>query len=208
MNVQSAAAAANDNMEYAGVPALSQRAAPRLVSSRTAEQVESARHEATVAELYRLHGPAVYRRCRRLLKNSELAQDATQEVFCRLVRNLHKLQDHDLVAWVYRVATNHCLNMLRDTRGHGEEELDLDLHAPSVGHGCSLDSLLVRSLLSRFDEATQTIAVCVLVEGMDHQEAAEMMGVSRRTAERKLDRFLLKSRQHLVRSGAAAAAEA
>ncbi len=205
MNVQSAAAESLSPRYVEGPTDGATSRLPRLVSSQTEQQFLMARREATVAELYRLHGPAVYRRCRRLLKNSELAQDATQEVFCRLVRNLHKLQDHDLIAWVYRVATNHCLNMLRDTRGHGEEALDLDLHAPSVGHGCSLDALLVRRLLSRFDEATQTIAVCVLVEGMDHQEAAELMGVSRRTAERKLDRFLVKARQHLVRSGAATA---
>ena len=43
------------------------------------------------AELYRQWGPAVYRRCLKLLRDPEAARDATQEVFVKLVRDLEKL---------------------------------------------------------------------------------------------------------------------
>ena len=45
-----------------------------------------------VAELYRTYGPAIYRRCVRLLGDREAARDATQEVFGKLMRDAIKLE--------------------------------------------------------------------------------------------------------------------
>jgi alpha-tubulin suppressor-like RCC1 family protein len=59
------------------------------------------------AELYREYGPAVYRRCVRLLRDREAARDATQEIFMKLLRDVSKLEDHaSALPWVYRVAMN------------------------------------------------------------------------------------------------------
>ena len=74
-------------------------------------------HEQRVVSLYREYGPAVYRRCLRLLRDSEAARDATQEVFVKLLRDIEKLAARDTaLPWIYRVATNHCLNLRRDAR--------------------------------------------------------------------------------------------
>lgn len=147
------------------------------------------------AELYERYGAAVYRRCRRLLKDQEAAADATQEVFLRLVRSGEALSGRaDLLPWLYRVASNYCYNALRDARGHGEEPLD---GVEERSHGTTrsaADLRLVRQVLAQFDEATQAIAVGILVEGMDAEELARQMGVSRRTVSRKLDRFLEQAR--------------
>jgi DNA-directed RNA polymerase specialized sigma24 family protein len=59
---------------------------------------------------------------------------------------------------------------------------------------------LAQAVLSRFDPATQAIAVAVLVDGMEHEEAAQALGVSRRTVRRKLDRFLANARKFVARS--------
>ncbi len=150
----------------------------------------------TVAELYRLHGPALYRRCLRLLKQPDLARDATQQVFVKLVRHMDRLADRETVLpWIYRVATNHCLNLKRDTRRRGEDAAlpDLDLADPS-GSEHFPDRILARQLLARFDTATQAVAVGVLVDGMEHEELAKVLGISRRTVARRLERFLDKSR--------------
>jgi RNA polymerase sigma-70 factor (ECF subfamily) len=160
---------------------------------------------ASAAELYRLHGPVVYRRCLRLLKNAEAARDATQEVFLRLVRADATLLDReDLVPWLYRVATNYCLNLRREARHHGETTLD---DAPELAreHGDGLDAILVQRLLARFDAVTQAIAVAILVEEQEHEEVAAALGLSRRTMARKLERFIELARRHLVLTGDAAA---
>jgi RNA polymerase sigma-70 factor (ECF subfamily) len=55
-------------------------------------------------------------------------------------------------------------------------------------------------VLSRFDEKTQAIAVGVFVDGMEHEEVAHALGISRRTVSRKLDRFVANARKYLNRS--------
>ncbi len=146
------------------------------------------------AELYREHGAVVYRRCLRLLKHPEAAHDATQEVFMRLVQHMDRLEDREtVVPWMFRVATNHCLNHLRGSRLRRDEDgapgFEVEV---SAEHGP--DRALARALLARFDASTQAIAVGILVDEMDYEEVAQVLGVSRRTVARKVERFLENAR--------------
>ena len=162
--------------------------------------------ESRVAALYRLHGAIVYRRCLRLLRDQEAARDATQEVFLRLVREeAHLLDRQDLAPWLYRVATNHCFNIRRDARHHGETTLEDSPEPASAGRGDGLDAIVVQRLLARFDAVTQAIAVAILVDEQEHEDVAAALGLSRRTMARTLDRFLELARRHLVLSGEASA---
>ena len=152
------------------------------------------------ARLYATYGPAVYRRCLRVLGDREAARDATQEVFVKLVRNVRRLDDPDAaLPWMYRVAMNHCLNVRRDAARRGEEALDDGLEvAPRAQAAGWTDRHLARSVLSRFDPQTQAVAFGVFVDGMDREEVARALGISRRTVTRKLDRFLVRARKLLA----------
>jgi RNA polymerase sigma-70 factor (ECF subfamily) len=166
-----------------------------------------------VANLYRELGAAVYRRCLRLLGDRAAAEDATQEVFMKLLRDMARLQDRKTVLpWVYRVATNHCLNVRRDAarRGPAAASEDLDLVADRFGERPDAypERQLAQAVLSRFDEQTQAVAVGALVDGMEHEEIAKALGISTRSVSRKLGRFLENARRHLVTSGDATPATA
>ena len=161
-----------------------------------------------VTALYRDFGPVVYRRCLRLLGDRAAAQDATQEVFVKLLGNMERLQERETVLpWIYRVATNHCLNLLRDARRRGEEAETENPQALVAADGLArpdafLDWELARSVLSRFDGDTQAVAVGVFVDGMNHDEVADALGISRRTVSRKLERFVEGARRFLGVEGA------
>ncbi|HEY6101264.1 MAG TPA: sigma-70 family RNA polymerase sigma factor [Anaeromyxobacter sp.] len=152
------------------------------------------------AELYRAYGPAVYRRCLKLLRDREAAQDATQEVFVKLVRDIAKLDDPKIVLpWIYRVATNYCLNVLRNKGRRGEAPLELEVADEAV-EAPFPDRHLAGTILAHFDEGTRAVAIGVLVDGMGHEELAGALGVSRKTVERRLARFLERARK-LVAGG-------
>jgi RNA polymerase sigma-70 factor, ECF subfamily len=144
------------------------------------------------AALYRTYGPAVYRRCLRLLQDPDEARDATQDVFVKLVRDMDRLEDEMALPWIYRVATNHCLNLLRSLRRRGVEvdasDEALELH-PSYEAAYPARAL-ARSLLARFDGGTQVVALGILVDGMEQEELARALGISRKTVQRRLARFL------------------
>jgi RNA polymerase sigma-70 factor (ECF subfamily) len=154
------------------------------------------------AELYALYGPAVYRRCLRLLRDEEAARDATQDVFVKLVREMGRLEDREnAMGWLYTVATRHCLNVLRDRKRRGERDPidDLELAAPESPSGLP-GRVLARAVLARFDEGTQAVAVGVLVDGMEQEELASALGVSRKTVQRRLERFLERARTFVLGS--------
>jgi RNA polymerase sigma-70 factor (ECF subfamily) len=157
-----------------------------------------------VAELYKLYGPAIYRRCLRLLGDKEAARDATQEVFGKLMRDVAKLEGRDTaLPWIYRVAMNHCLNVRRNAGRRGEEPMpELEIAEPETAGGLDTapERQIAQQVLSRFDEKTQAIAVGVFVDGMEHEEVAHALGISRRTVSRKLDRFVANARKYLNRS--------
>jgi RNA polymerase sigma-70 factor (ECF subfamily) len=165
-------------------------------------QVEGAESRAQVAALYARYGPAIYRRCLRLLRDTESARDATQEVFRKLLREPRMLGTAEVaLPFIYRVALNHCLNERRNLlrRGPHEELEDLEV-ASDVPHDSYPSRELAQQVLKRFDADTQAVAVAVLVDGMEHEEVAQVLGMSRKTVSRKLQRFLDNARKFLLRS--------
>ena len=146
------------------------------------------------AVLFRQHRARVYRQALRLLGNTADAEEATQEVFLRCLWTREALEDdHHELAWLLQVTTNYCLNTLRDRQrrrrilaaklGSGT---DSGQTRPAAGRE---DVIGVRQLLSSADERQAQAAVCVLMHGMSHSEAAEEIGVSPRTVRNLLTRF-------------------
>lgn len=159
-------------------------------------------HREAAARLYRDYGPAVFRRCLRLLHDREAAQDATQEVFVRLVKNMDRLAVRgDALPWIYRVTTNHCLNVLRNSGRHAEDLLPPDLESEGRPAEEALpDRRLAQELLGRFDAGTQAVVVGVYVDGMEREEVATALGISKRTVSRRLEKFLSSTRRIVGRS--------
>ena len=48
------------------------------------------------------------------LKNEEEAKDAVQQVFLKVINELHKYKVDYFKSWLYTIAKNHCLMKLRD----------------------------------------------------------------------------------------------
>ena len=69
-----------------------------------------------IDQLYRQYGPMVMRRCRQLLRDEDLALDATQDVFVRLIERRDHLRADYPSSLLYRIATNLCLNRIRDAK--------------------------------------------------------------------------------------------
>jgi RNA polymerase sigma-70 factor (ECF subfamily) len=155
-----------------------------------------------VAELYRLYGPAIHRRCLGILGDREAGRDATQEVFIRLMDNVSKLESRDsAIRWIFRVSVNHCLHVIRNSARRGEEAMPSVSEPETVAHHDVVSQRqLVDKVLSRFDKKTQTVALGVLVGGMEHDEVAAMLGISTNTVARRLKRFVVNSRKYLRRT--------
>jgi len=143
---------------------------------------------------HRRHAAAVFARCRRILRDDESARDVTQEVFIRCLGHRNHLRGgRELLGWLYRVATNLCLNHLRDQMSRRSHDVQLVPWQPAWQERPSSREVL--ELLDGLDERTQTIAIYVHVDGMTHEEAAEVAAVSDRTVRNCLVRFAEHARR-------------
>ena len=67
--------------------------------------------------LVRQYQQKMYWHIRKMVIDHDDADDLVQEVFVKVWNNLHKFrEDSQLYTWVYRIATNECLNFLRKKR--------------------------------------------------------------------------------------------
>ena len=154
----------------------------------------------TMRALFETHGPMVHRRARRILGNDADAEEAVQEVFIRAFSASDAFEQRSTMAtWLWRITTHWCLNRIRDARRRQElfsqkvEPAERDHDGP-LSHA---EVLALRKVLAEADEREAQAAVYVHLDGMSHDEAAELLGVSRRTIGNLVERFATFARARL-----------
>lgn len=132
--------------------------------------------------LFRRYGPMVLRRCRQLLKCPDEAADVAQDVFMKLLQEQSSLKAEFPSSLLWRMATNLCLNRLRDRKRHGlEQESEGLLERIACAHDLEAESgsrRLLNKLFGQHPESSRTIAVLHLVDHMTLEEVAQNVGMS------------------------------
>jgi RNA polymerase sigma-70 factor (ECF subfamily) len=141
------------------------------------------------AELYRRHVTMVRRRALRLLGSPGAADDVAQQAFVQLIE--YRRQggtDRETPAFLYRTATNLALNVLRDGKRR-RELLGAHWAGPEATVEATSDRIAMRKVLALVPEEEAQIASYYYVDGLEHQEIADLLGLERRTVGRRLERF-------------------
>ena len=140
-------------------------------------------------QIYREMGPAIFRFCRRALPTREDAEDATMEIFSKLWEG--KLSQYDetrsFSAWLYRVAANHCWDILRRRKIRQDKETE-DVETIPLEHPdpSQLDRLIeqktseeVRHALHKLGARARMALVLRYYSDMSYDEIADALGVRR-----------------------------
>jgi RNA polymerase sigma-70 factor (ECF subfamily) len=139
-------------------------------------------------ELYREYAPAIFRFCRRAMPTREDAEDATMEIFMKLRDKLAQYdQSRSFTAWLYKVAANHCWDMLRRRRVRQDKETEdvteMPLEAPEPNQ---LEKLIeertseeVRRALDKLGLRARMALVMRYYSDMSYDEIADALGVRR-----------------------------
>ncbi len=161
----------------------------------------SKRDDFSVEELYRKYGPMVFRRCVKLLRDEEIAMDAMQEVFMKVIKKKEQLNVDYPSSLLYRIATNTCLNVIRDDKNKkisGDDDALVNIAC----YDEETEKIFSRNLLDRLfrDErpSTRVMAVLHYVDGMTLQEVADEVQLSVSGVRKRLREF--KSRVKIWRS--------
>src|SRR5246500_5870158 len=139
-------------------------------------------------ELYREFAPAIFRFCRRAMPTREDAEDATMEIFMKLRDKLVQYdQTGSFTAWLYKVAANHCWDMLRRRKSRQDKETE-DLENVPLEHPdpSQLDQLIeqrtseeVRRALAKLGARARMALVMRYYSDMSYDEIADGLGVRR-----------------------------
>lgn len=152
--------------------------------------------------LMRRHERLVLGTAYRLAGNLEDAQDASQEVFLRLYRNLGRLETGNLAAWLYRVTVNVC----HDARRRRLSTVPVDDAPELTAAGDPQQSaseterkaLLLRSL-RMLSEKERAALVLRDLEGLSTAEVAAALGSSVGTVRSQICKARLKMRDFVER---------
>jgi RNA polymerase sigma-70 factor, ECF subfamily len=124
----------------------------------------------------------IYRVCYRFVDNREDAMDLAQEVFIKAFEHLATFRrESSLKTWLYRIATNHCINHVKK---HTQEFVEVTEHTGSVG--ASVQSHLedheqrehLRRLVKQLPPKQKAILELRINEQLSYEEIAKISGRS------------------------------
>ena len=151
-------------------------------------------------ELCRTFGPAVYRRCLKLLRDREAARDATQDVFVRAWEKLGTFRGESTFStWLHRLAVNVVLTH-REARGRRRNRFSEDeqlLTSAAARHTTPEAAMDLEGALAKLPDGAREIFVLHDVEGYRHEEIAEMLGLATGTSKSQLHRARMALREWL-----------
>jgi|SRR5690349_12221187 len=152
--------------------------------------------------IYKLYARSMYNVSFRITGREEDAEDALQEAFVSAFRNLASYRaDATFGAWLKRIVVNKSINVLKKRRYEllpDDESWDIpeDEEAADYKEGLTVER--VKKAIEELPDGYRTVLSLYLLEGYDHQEIGEIMGISESTSKSQLNRAKGKLREKLT----------
>lgn len=188
---------------------------PRTEESALVKLAKQGNQDAFEALMTSYQKP-IYNLCFRMCRNTEDAEELTQTSFLKAWSSLPRFQeDSTFFTWLYRLATNTCIDFLRQERRRNtilqsvslEHDDQFTAQIPDVRYlpeEEALKSDLRQSLLRAMDELSEEHRSILLqreLDGLSYQEIADLLGLELGTVKSRIARARLALRQILLRDG-------
>ena len=169
------------------------------------------RDEAAFEELIRQYEKKVYTLCFRMCGSSEDAEEAAQDTFLALWRGIDRFrQESSLSTWIYRLASNACIDTLRRRKKQNavsldDEELFVDAVDTSpqpqeAAERREAQKLLQEGLMS-LPEEYRKVLILREIEGLSYTEIAESASLELGTVKSRISRGRALLRNFLSGNG-------
>jgi RNA polymerase sigma-70 factor, ECF subfamily len=162
-----------------------------------------ARDEAAVRAIMQANNRRLYRLARGILRNDAEAEDVVQDTYVRAFTHLEQFRgDSSLSTWLSRIAMNESLGRLRRQRA-GVEWSELEKSAPQaqiipfplVSSDDPEKSMAQREIqqvveraIDELPEPFRLVFITRVIEGMNVEETAEILGLKPETVKTRLHR--------------------
>ena len=168
-------------------------------------QAASQGEMAAFETLYERHHRRVYSLCLRMLANPTEAEDLAQEVFIQLFRKLGSFRGESaFTTWLHRLTVNHVLMHFRKkgvklekTTQEGEIGEIQDLIKGAGERPRFVDRIALDRAIAELPPGYRTVFVLHDVEGFEHEEIGNLLGVTSGTSKSQLHKARLRLRELL-----------
>jgi RNA polymerase sigma factor (sigma-70 family) len=154
-------------------------------------------------QLYRLYSKAMYNICYRILNNQSDAEDLLQESFTEAFIKLESFRyESAFGAWLKRIVVNKCINHIKKRKAeliftdnvpeyHDDNEDHQDIDATN------LEVKKIVQAMEQLPDGYRVIFSLYLIEGYDHSEIAQIMGITESTSKSQFSRAKQKLKEIL-----------
>lgn len=141
------------------------------------------------------YAPMVYRHCLHMLKSPQEAEDAAQESMLRAFRAYERYRGDGVASWLYRIAHNTCLDVLKSARMKRAAPLGEDAPEPAdpaanpeerYVETASRDALWAE--VGKLPLEQQTLLSLYYGENMSYQELSAALSLPEGTVKSRLSR--------------------
>jgi RNA polymerase sigma factor (sigma-70 family) len=172
-----------------------------------AELIKEAKQGSAAAQkcLFDLLADKMLLLCRRYVKNKEDAEELLLDGFYKFFKNLPTFiykGDAAFIAWLKRIMINECLMFLRKKNVFNiltetaAEEIPLQEEALN-----NLSAAEIFNLISQLPVGYRTVFNLHVIEGMDHQEIAGLLGITDGTSRSQLSKARSLLQKILLQKG-------
>jgi RNA polymerase sigma-70 factor (ECF subfamily) len=160
--------------------------------------------------LYKKYCDGMFCVAMRFLNNADDAEDVLQEAFVKAFQKLHQFQGEvTFGAWLKRIVINKSIDFLK-TRKQKLVALDESyLHLETdddwtIEDGITLEE--IKLAIERLPEKYKYVVMMFLMEGFDHNEISQVLGITATTCRTRLSRGkgllkeVLKSKKYVTGS--------
>ena len=151
--------------------------------------------------LYKLYSRSMYNISFRIVNNTGEAEDVLQEAFVSAFRNLHYYRgDATFGSWLKRIVVNKAINALKKNRSEqfpDNEDFDVIDTESDEEREFPFSVDVVRKAIAALPDGYRSVLSLYLLEGYDHAEIGEILGISESTSKSQFNRSKKKLREIL-----------
>lgn len=119
--------------------------------------------------------------CMKYLKNEDDAKDCVQQIFIKIINELHKYKVDYFKSWIYMIAKNHCLMKLRE-----KGKLTTELNEKMVGIPDETDEkisllekdVLLNKMMTAIEQLNKEQKECVSLFYLQKKSYAEIVEIT------------------------------
>jgi RNA polymerase sigma-70 factor, ECF subfamily len=157
-------------------------------------------------QLYRAHAGRLFSVACRMLGNPADAEDLLQEIFLTAHRKLDSFRgESSLGTWLYRLATNQCLDYLRSRAARNRQVTAALEDDPGLADESSrtladrtVTNMDLERAVAQLPEGCRMAFVLHDIEGLEHREVAEKLGIAEGTSKSQVHKARLRLRALLT----------